>query len=102
MLDCTSCGACCATYRVCFYWAEADALAIPEELVEPAGRLRLAMRRVEEPSPRCIALEGTVGVRAGCAIYEKRPQICRDVQPGDPSCLRARERCGIGEIREAS
>jgi len=94
MQSCTSCGACCATFRVCFYWAEAEANGIPEAFVVPADRLRMAMRHVD-PAPRCIALEGDIGTAVACSIYERRPQICRDVQPGDPSCARARERTGL-------
>ncbi len=94
MQACSSCGACCATYRVCFYWAEVDANNIPAEHVVPADRLRVAMRQVES-SARCVALDGEVGIDVACTIYERRPQICRDVQPGDPSCVRARGRWGL-------
>ena len=33
-LDCCSCGACCATFRVSFYWAEAAIRGLPSDLVE--------------------------------------------------------------------
>jgi hypothetical protein len=93
MAVCTSCGACCAHFRVSFYWAEADARGIPDEYVVPVGRLRLAMRGTEvTTTPRCIALEGVVGEHTACSIYERRPQPCRELEPGDGSCERARAR----------
>ena len=91
---CQSCGACCATYRATFYWAEADVRGI-SALVVPVERLRVAMRGTESHPVRCIALAGDVGSATACTIYDHRPEICREVQPGDPSCLRARERHGL-------
>jgi len=33
-LSFSSCGACCAAFRVSFYWAEATVLSLPDDLVE--------------------------------------------------------------------
>jgi hypothetical protein len=87
---------------VSFYWAEADARAIADAYVVPVDRLRLAMRWTEPSSRRCIALEGVVGEHTTCGIYERRPQVCRDVQPGDPGCERARARHGLGAVSSAA
>jgi hypothetical protein len=41
-------------------------------------------------SPRCQALQGEVGHRVSCAVYRQRPSPCREVQPGDAQCSKAR------------
>src|SRR5690606_27655855 len=54
---CTSCGACCAHFRVSFYWAEGE--RIPEALQEPLTPIYNCMAGTNRPKPRCVALEGT-------------------------------------------
>lgn len=39
------------------------------------------MRGTDAAKPRCIALQGTLGEAAHCGIYERRPSVCREVQP---------------------
>lgn len=34
---------------------------------------------------RCVALVA-LGDRALCAIYDRRPTICRDLERGSPAC----------------
>ena len=78
---CMYCGACCAFYRASFYWAEANDVPggiVPVELTEKLNNIRRVMKGTNQPEPRCIALEGTIGIQVNCAIYEKRPGICRD------------------------
>ena len=59
------------------------------------------MRGTDHASPRCAALTGTVGVKAGCGIYEWRPAPCREfglrtpMGIGDEACARARSRHGL-------
>ncbi len=80
---CQSCGACCAAFRVAFYWAEAQpamADGVPEDLVAPVRPNILAMRGTDARSPHCIALEGTVGRNVSCRIYAARPSPCRDLK----------------------
>jgi hypothetical protein len=100
LLDCRACGACCcnpAQNRADGFhdWVEVkrrDAILREPELVrrfvilnaEGAPHLRLA------PGGRCAALEGRVGRRVSCTIYEHRPSPCRRVQPGDARCLEYR------------
>ena len=93
--DCVACGACCATYRVAFYWAEADALGLPDTHVERLDPWRACMAGSNARAPRCVALVGPVGVDARCSIYAQRPSPCRDLQRGDAQCLRARARHGL-------
>ena len=81
---CLTCGACCAAFRVSFYWAESDeemADSVPADMTCQVAPLLCAMKGTEQPHPRCVALRGDVGVRVWCAIYERRPSVCRQVVP---------------------
>jgi hypothetical protein len=35
---------------------------------------------------RCVNLEGTLGIKIGCRIYEERPHVCRDFDAGSDRC----------------
>lgn len=81
---CLSCGACCAYYRVAFYWAEAEPFlggSVPPELTVPLDPHRLAMRGTAYHPPRCAALQGEVGSEVLCTLYRSRPSPCRELQP---------------------
>ncbi len=78
---CTACGACCASYRVSFYWAEADVATggtVPVEMTERITPHQIAMKGTAVPKPRCVALQGTVGEQVFCGIYSHRPSVCRN------------------------
>ena len=90
---CLSCGACCAFYRVSFYWAEGENL--PEHMVEPLTSVYSCMSGTNQPQPRCIALEGEVGKHVSCSVYEHRSSSCKEVQAGDTQCLKARKAAGL-------
>ena len=97
-LDCQRCGACCAVFRVSFYWAEADDApggTVPVEMTEPVGTLHRCMRGTAQSPVRCIALQGLVGESVRCGIYAQRSSTCREVQPGDAQCLKARRAHGL-------
>jgi Fe-S-cluster containining protein len=96
---CLRCGACCAYYRVSFYWAEAEPFlggSVPTELTEPLSPYRAAMQGTLRPPARCVCLEGQIGDAVCCSIYEKRPSPCHELQPWDENgqpdekCTRAR------------
>ncbi|MDX5332860.1 MAG: YkgJ family cysteine cluster protein, partial [Gammaproteobacteria bacterium] len=58
---CVECGACCATFRVSFYWAEADDApggTVPADLTARLNAHRRVMQGTDQPEPRCCALEG--------------------------------------------
>ncbi|MBI1396691.1 MAG: YkgJ family cysteine cluster protein [Betaproteobacteria bacterium] len=95
---CVSCGACCTTFRVSFYWAEAEVHGIPDELVIPITPVYACMAGTSQPEPRCVALEGEVGRSVRCTLYERRPGPCRELEPGDEKCLRARARHGVDSL----
>ena len=78
---CLDCGACCAHYRVSFYWGEADkdqGGLVPVEMTEDVTPYLRCMRGTNHPQPRCIALQGKVGGAVRCLIYAFRPSACRE------------------------
>jgi len=97
--DCQSCGACCsfsAEWPRFALESEAQIGLIPRALVDDArGRMRCN-------GDRCSALVGKVGAATSCAIYDRRPDVCKDCMPGDDACLTARRHFGLatssGEI----
>lgn len=106
---CLSCGACCAYFRVSFYWGEGDDVeggTVPVALTVQVSPWRRAMRGTEQPHPRCIALEGEIGRCVRCAIYERRPSVCREFtisgQDGrrNELCDRARQAWGLPPLGE--
>jgi Fe-S-cluster containining protein len=104
---CLACGACCAAFRVSFYWAESDLAlgnSVPAELTCQVAPLVCAMRGTDQPHPWCVALRGNVGLGVRCAIYERRPSVCREVVPSGQNeranywCDRARAAWGLPPI----
>jgi uncharacterized protein len=92
---CQRCGACCASFRVSFYWSEADVLGLPASAIEQAGPLRACMAGTNTTAPRCVALRGTIGGKVDCTLYSIRPSPCREVQSGDEKCGKARAKHGL-------
>lgn len=103
---CTSCGACCASFRVDFARDELDEEGgqVPAGLAVEVTTGTYRMRGTDHASPRCAALVGTVGVKAHCGIYEWRPSPCREfglrapMGVGDEACNRARRRHGLAPL----
>lgn len=78
---CIQCGACCAFFRVSFFWEEANpenSASVPYELTESIDGLFQCMKGTNQPSPRCIELQGQIGEKVSCAIYERRSSVCRE------------------------
>jgi Fe-S-cluster containining protein len=96
---CQQCGACCAHFRVSFYWAETDAHpygTVPERLTIPVAPHYVAMQGTDKHTvTRCVALAGEIGDTVGCTIYEQRSSTCREFDAGTPACNRAREKHGL-------
>jgi uncharacterized protein len=97
---CLSCGACCAAYRVTFYWSEARQLGLDETFTEKFNSWRLCMAGTRRESPRCRALQGEVGREVFCNVYSRRPSPCRELQQGDDKCNRARAKYGLDPVPE--
>ena len=95
---CTRCGACCAHYRVSFYWTDAVVHGLPEAWQEQLTPTLACMKGTSSRSPRCNALQGEVGQAVQCTVYEHRPSPCREVLAGDAQCLKARARHGLPPI----
>jgi hypothetical protein len=89
---CRSCGACCsysAEWPRFSLESEADLARIPSALVdEEGGGMRC-------DGNRCAALAGEIGVATFCAIYDRRPDVCKACMPGDDACRIARRHFGI-------
>lgn len=77
---CITCGACCAFFRVSFYWQETDDNMgeVPKDMTEPLNTFRQCMKGTNQLRPRCIALDGEIGHTVLCNIYTKRPSVCRE------------------------
>lgn len=91
------CGACCASFRVSFYWAEGEdgGGAVPVAMTEKVDSFHRCMRGTWSAAPRCMALQGEVGRSVACSIYAQRPSPCHAVTEGDAQCRRARARHGL-------
>lgn len=100
-LNCQTCGACCACFRVDFHPAElaggdfAWAEGVPPEITVRLNDQLVRMQGTDsgfDSPPRCVALSGRLGVVVNCTIYASRPGPCRDFEAGSDACLRARRR----------
>jgi Fe-S-cluster containining protein len=92
---CQSCGACCA-YSADWprFWTESD-----EDIARiPANLVTNDQVAMACDGNRCLALRGIVGEATQCAIYDRRPEVCRACEPGDDACQMARERYGLAPI----
>jgi len=98
---CLDCGACCATYRVSFHWAEPESRGLPDHLLEPLTPRFACMAGTNAADPRCVALDGQIGVAVRCTVYADRPSGCRELQPGEDKCLRARQRHALPPLAGA-
>lgn len=88
--DCQRCGVCCFSALRTYVrvwgddWTRLGGAA--ERLAHFIGNAAYMRMR----DGHCAALEihvATDGAREyGCSIYERRPQICRDLERGSPEC----------------
>jgi Fe-S-cluster containining protein len=97
MSACTTCGACCACFRVDFSVHELDDQGgrVPFELAVDVTANIARMRGTDHQPPRCAALSGKLGEKIGCGIYEWRPSPCREFEEGSEACATARRRHGM-------
>lgn len=111
--DCVRCGACCVwkndpTVQVDIR-KEDLALLTQEEIDKfvvqgkdmgfTGGMGLLLFLRVKKTDYgwSCIAFEGSPGGPCGCSIYDRRPKVCRDFEPGpkNRTCLKCRKEFSI-------
>ena len=95
---CLDCGACCASYRVSFYSAEADVNGIADSMVQALTPVYSCLSGTNQSRPHCQALVGEVGKVVKCSMYEQRPSPCRELQPGDDKCQKARAKHGLAAL----
>ena len=113
-LDCRSCGACCMpvpdpevkgppVYSLMDSWAEACRLPaevqpfvveIPPDETIGFTTWGFALVQLGELPLACSKLEGGLG-DCSCSIYESRPAVCREYEPGGWMCLESRREHGL-------
>ncbi len=77
---------------------------VPPDLTEKLDPHRLVMRGTQARQPRCVALQGTVGKDGNCGVYERRPSVCREVEPAwefgraSAQCDKARVAHGLAPL----
>ena len=100
--DCTKCGACCAPkprHAGIFHYVPLRPTDLENHprmqvLKKISGETGINGRCVQTcegvNGTQCVALRGTIGEETSCAIYDNRPEICRQFAPGSDVCLEAR------------
>jgi Fe-S-cluster containining protein len=77
---------------------------VPVEVTDKLNDFRRVMRGTSGENPRCIALQGIIGIGVHCAIYEHRASVCRDFPAsfhnGEPNerCDQARAAWGLAPL----
>lgn len=102
---CQHCGACCAAFRVSFYWAETDAHPlgqVPAALTQAINPHYVCMNGTERHPVKCTALVGEVGQAVSCSIYAHRSSTCREFEQGSVECNLARKKYGLSVIESCS
>ncbi len=97
--DCDTCGGCCAAF-VCVDVAPMDKISA-EDSWDIYGKGKnddyLVDRSIKrkEVDFSCVALEGEIGTKVNCRIYEDRPLTCRKFEAGSDRCHAVRRAYGI-------
>jgi|SRR5690606_32315876 len=100
---CLTCGACCAHFRVSFYWGECRSAGgcVPDEKVVQVTPHLVAMKGTDTKPARCVGLLGEVGQSVRCTFYEQRSTTCREFEASwthgepNPACDAARAAHGL-------
>jgi Fe-S-cluster containining protein len=100
MSACTTCGACCVSFKVDFAIEEYEEAggSVPAGLASPITQQLCRMCGTDHSPPRCAALYGKTGEQALCGIYEWRPSPCREFAEGSEACVRARRLQGLSPL----
>jgi Fe-S-cluster containining protein len=101
MSVCTSCGVCCASFRVDFSVSERmdQGGQVPVGLTVDVTTQTCRMRGTDHQPARCAALTGKLGTQVACGIYEWRPSPCREFSESSDACERARYRHGLAALQ---
>jgi Fe-S-cluster containining protein len=106
--DCQACGACCCNTDENRAEKYVDYVEVKRRgpllshprllrkltVVNAEGERHMKLRGAEQ---RCAALEGKLGDRVSCTIYDLRPAACRTVKPGSKECRQDRRERGIDQ-----
>lgn len=102
---CINCGACCGTYRVSFLRSELapnGLWKVPASEVEDHGTDYVSLKgTTKNHHPSCNQLQGRIGKKAWCGMYENRPSPCRNFKASyedgtkQPRCDEARRVHGL-------
>jgi uncharacterized protein len=109
---CQKCGACCASFRVSFYWIEAESYienSVPQNFIEDLDLNTRCMKGTSHKhQPKCVALSGRVGDKVGCEIYLNRPSPCRNFKASyengyqEIRCDEARSKHGLKPLTKSN
>lgn len=77
---CLTCGACCAYFRVSFFWGECQSAGgtVLDSSVVAINSTFVAMLGTDQKPVRCTALMGTVGEDVRCTMYDNRSSSCQN------------------------
>lgn len=101
--DCVACGRCCHHGPHTVMLHEADEERMPPEVLH---RLTIVLDRppffrfIKNDGDHCGALDVSAPNQYPCSIYLHRPEGCREVEPGSPCCLEARQLGHLGKSLE--
>lgn len=87
--ECMTCGLCCyIPLIVPVTRAESERLNSYCDILLDDNEEAIVVDRVltRNDDGRCRNLEGTLGEKIGCTIYNDRPQVCRDFEAGSDRC----------------
>lgn len=103
---CLTCGACCAYFRVSFFWGECEGNGgtVPDALTCQISPYHVAMLGTDGRPARCVGLLGDVGQGVRCTLYLQRSSTCREFDASwsqgrpNPDCDAARRAHGLPPI----
>jgi hypothetical protein len=97
--DCVACGRCCHHGPRTVHLLDTDEARLGDALLAKYTTVEAApphFRFVVNAGDRCGALDCSTPGKYPCAIYARRPDDCRIVEPGSPACLEARKLGHLG------
>lgn len=87
--DCLSCGACCFSQLPTYVRVTGEDWSRLGDRAESVAHFIETRAYMKMRGGHCAALsigEGPAGREFFCTVYERRPQVCRDLARGSPQC----------------
>lgn len=91
--DCVACGRCCHHGPQTVSLLDTDEARMGPERVRALTVLMDRppyFRFMRNDGQRCVGIADSPPGRYACAVYDGRPEGCREVEPGSPCCMEAR------------